>query len=128
VTRNAERVRTYLINLEREIDMQSALFDKSRHVEQLHFGGGTPTYLNRKQMWALMADLRQAFSFDESDRREFSIEVDPRAVERNTISILADLGFNRLSLGVQDFDLNVQKAVNRIQSVESVCRLVYPSI
>ena len=124
VTRNAERVRTYLINLEREIDLQSALFDKSRHVEQLHFGGGTPTYLNRKQMWALMADLRQAFSFDESDRREFSIEVDPRAVERNTISILADLGFNRLSLGVQDFDLNVQKAVNRIQSVESVCRLV----
>jgi oxygen-independent coproporphyrinogen-3 oxidase len=124
VTRNAERVRNYLVNLEREIDLQSALFDKSRRVEQLHFGGGTPTYLNRKQMWALIADLRQAFSLDESDRREFSIEVDPRAVERNTIALLADLGFNRLSLGVQDFDPRVQAAVNRIQSVESVCKLV----
>ncbi len=124
VTRNQERVRSYLVNLEREIDLQSALFDDSRCVEQLHFGGGTPTYLNRKQMWALMADLRQAFSFDESDRREFSIEVDPRAVERNTIALLADLGFNRLSLGVQDFDQGVQKAVNRVQSVESVCKLV----
>jgi oxygen-independent coproporphyrinogen-3 oxidase len=124
VTRNAERVRNYLVNLEREIDLQSALFDKSRRVEQLHFGGGTPTYLNRKQLWALIADLRQAFSLDESDRREFSIEVDPRAVERNTIALLADLGFNRLSIGVQDFDPQVQKAVNRIQSVESVCRLV----
>lgn len=124
VTRNAERVRNYLVNLEREIDMQSALFDESRRVEQLHFGGGTPTYLNRKQMWALMEDLRQAFPFDESDQREFSIEVDPRAVERNTIGQLADLGFNRLSLGVQDFDPRVQKSVNRMQSVEQVCNLV----
>jgi len=124
VTRNAERVRNYLVNLEREIDLQSELFDDSRKVEQLHFGGGTPTYLNRKQMWALMADLRQAFSLDESDRREFSIEVDPRAVERNTIALLADLGFNRISLGVQDFDRRVQKAVNRRQSVEQVCKIV----
>ena len=124
VTRNADRVRNYLVNLEREIDMQSALFDESRRVEQLHFGGGTPTYLNRKQMWALMEDLLQAFPFDESDRREFSIEVDPRAVERNTIAQLADLGFNRLSLGVQDFDPRVQKSVNRMQSVEQVCKLV----
>ncbi len=124
ITSNAERVRNYLVNLEREIDLQSILFDDSRRVEQLHFGGGTPTYLNRKQMWALIADLRQAFSFDESDNREFSIEVDPRAVERNTITLLADLGFNRLSLGVQDFDSRVQKAVNRVQSVEQVCKIV----
>ena len=124
VTRNAERVRNYLVNLEREIDLQSDLFNGSRRVEQLHFGGGTPTYLNKKQMWALMADLRQAFPFDESDHREFSIEVDPRAVERNTITQLADLGFNRLSLGVQDFDSQVQKSVNRMQSVEQVCKLV----
>jgi len=124
VTRNAERVRNYLVNLEREIDLQSALFSDSRQVEQLHFGGGTPTYLNQKQMWALMADLRQAFPFDESDHREFSIEVDPRAVQRNTIAQLADLGFNRLSLGVQDFDPRVQKSVNRMQSVEQVCKLV----
>jgi oxygen-independent coproporphyrinogen-3 oxidase len=124
VTRNAERVAKYLASLEHEIDLQSRLFDETRLVEQLHFGGGTPTYLNRKQMWALMADLRQAFTFDESDRREFSIEVDPRAVRRNTIAELADLGFNRLSLGVQDFDPRVQKAVNRMQTVEQVCKLV----
>jgi len=124
VTRNAERVAKYLASLEREIDLQSGLFDDTRRVEQLHFGGGTPTYLNRKQMWAVMADLRQAFTFDESDRREFSIEVDPRDVARNTIADLADLGFNRLSLGVQDFDPQVQQAVNRMQTVEQVCKLV----
>ncbi len=124
VTRSAQRVANYLVNLEREIDLQSALFDDTRRVEQLHFGGGTPTYLNSKQLWALMADLRQAFTFDESDRREFSIEVDPRAVEWNTIALLADLGFNRLSIGVQDFDPRVQKAVNRMQSVETVCKIV----
>ncbi len=124
VTRNAERVRNYLVNLEREIDMQSALFDNTRRVEQLHLGGGTPNYLNHKQMWALMADLRQAFTFDESDTREFSIEVDPRCIERNTIEMLADLGFNRLSIGVQDFDMQVQEAVNRMQSLELICKVV----
>ena len=124
VTRNAERVRSYLVNLEREIDLQSTLFDDTRRVEQLHFGGGTPTYLNRKQLWALIADLRQAFTFDESDHREFSIEVDPRSVERNTIALLADLGFNRLSVGVQDFDPRVQESVNRMQSIEQVCKVV----
>ena len=124
VTRNAERVRNYLVNLEREIDLQSALFDDTRRVEQLHLGGGTPNYLNHKQLWALIADLRQAFAFDESDSREFSIEVDPRCIERNTIEVLADLGFNRLSVGVQDFDAQVQEAVNRMQSLELICKLV----
>ncbi len=124
VTRNAERVRNYLINLEREIDLQSALFDDGRLVEQLHLGGGTPNYLNHKQLWALIADLRQAFTFDESDSREFSIEIDPRYTERNTIEILADLGFNRLSIGVQDFNARVQKSVNRMQSLELICKVV----
>lgn len=124
VTRNAPRVRNYLINLEREIDLQSDLFDRDRKVRQLHLGGGTPNYLNHKQLWALVADLRQSFGFDESDRREFSIEVDPRFVERNTIDLLANLGFNRLSIGVQDFDPRVQEAVNRRQSVELICSLV----
>jgi oxygen-independent coproporphyrinogen-3 oxidase len=124
VTRNQERVRNYLVNLEREIDLQSALFDNTRRVEQLHLGGGTPTYLNHKQLWALIADLRQAFTFDESDSREFSIEVDPRSIEWNTIPMLADLGFNRLSIGVQDFDMRVQEAVNRMHSLELVCKVV----
>ncbi len=124
VTRNAERVRNYLVNLEREIDLQSALFDNARLVEQLHLGGGTPNYLNHKQLWALIADLRQAFTLDESDSREFSIEIDPRYTQRDTIEILADLGFNRLSLGVQDFDRRVQESVNRMQSLELICKVV----
>lgn len=124
VTRNEQRVARYMEMLYREIDMQSALFDKSRKVEQLHFGGGTPTYLDREQLGALMEYLRGAFNFDNGDEREFSIEVDPRTVDAGRIQELWDLGFNRLSLGIQDFNENVQKAVNRAQSPEEVQALV----
>jgi oxygen-independent coproporphyrinogen-3 oxidase len=124
VTRNEERVQKYLDNLYREIDMQSGLFDRSRKVEQLHFGGGTPTYLDEVQMRDLMAKLAGAFTFDESDERQFSIEVDPRTVDAEGIRLLAELGFNRLSLGVQDFNSEVQEAVNRIQSIEQTQALV----
>jgi oxygen-independent coproporphyrinogen-3 oxidase len=124
VTRNQERVQKYLDNLYREIDMQSELFDRSRKVEQLHFGGGTPTYLDENQMRDLMAKLAGAFTFDESDERQFSIEVDPRTVDASGIRLLEELGFNRLSLGVQDFNPEVQQAVNRIQSIEQTQALV----
>ena len=124
VTRNEERVQKYMQNLYREIDMQAELFDKARKVEQLHFGGGTPTYLDEPQMRDLMSKLSSAFTFDDSDDRQFSIEVDPRTVDAEGIRLLYELGFNRLSLGVQDFDLTVQKAVNRIQSVEQTVALV----
>jgi len=124
VTRNADRVKKYMRHLDQEIDMQAALYDRSRKIEQLHFGGGTPTYLDEPQMRALMGHLRSAFNFDDSDSREFSIEVDPRTVDSKMMSILAELGFNRLSLGIQDFDPQVQLAVNRIQSTEEVSALV----
>ena len=124
VTRNEQRVARYMEMLYKEIDMQSALFDKSRKVEQLHFGGGTPTYLDKEQLGALMQHLRNAFNFDESDEREFSIEVDPRTVDAGRIQELWDLGFNRLSLGIQDFNEDVQKAVNRAQSPAEVQALV----
>jgi oxygen-independent coproporphyrinogen-3 oxidase len=124
VTRNQERVQKYMQNLYREIDMQAELFDKTRKVEQLHFGGGTPTYLDESQMRDLMNKLSAAFTFDDSDERQFSIEVDPRTVDADGIRLLYELGFNRLSLGVQDFDLAVQEAVNRIQSVEQTVALV----
>ena len=120
VTRNEQRVARYMEMLYKEIAMQAELFDTSRKVEQLHFGGGTPTYLDRTQLGALMDHLRASFSFDESDAREFSIEVDPRTVDAERIQELWDLGFNRLSLGIQDFNEDVQKAVNRMQSVEEV--------
>ena len=127
VTRNQTRVNRYLDNLHAEIDMQAQLFANERMVEQLHFGGGTPTYLNELQLDALMKKLRSAFSFDESDTHEFSIEVDPRTVSQRSIAALSDLGFNRLSLGVQDFDEDVQKAVNRIQTAAEVQALVAAS-
>ena len=124
VTRNQDRVDRYIEMLYREIEMQSELFDKSRKIEQLHFGGGTPTYLDNEQLDDLMAKLRDAFTFDESDNREFSIEVDPRTVDEDGIRHLAKLGFNRLSLGIQDFDPIVQEAVNRAQTTDDVLGLV----
>ena len=78
VTRNAERVDNYLRHLYREIELQAALFDDDRDVSQLHFGGGTPTYLSVEQLCDLMTHIAGAFSLDTGDRREFSIEVDPR--------------------------------------------------
>ena len=124
VTRNEQRVARYMEMLYREIEMQSALFDRSRKVEQLHFGGGTPTYLDEQQLGALVDHLRASFNFDDSEDREFSIEVDPRTVDRKRIQELWDLGFNRLSLGIQDFNEDVQKAVNRAQSPTEVQALV----
>jgi oxygen-independent coproporphyrinogen-3 oxidase len=108
VTRNQARVDRYIEMLYREIDMQAELFDRDRKIEQLHFGGGTPTYLDNGQLSDLMDHLRKAFNFDDSDLREFSIEVDPRTVDTDGIRHLAKLGFNRLSLGIQDFDPAVQ--------------------
>lgn len=124
VTRNQTRVKRYLDRLHRELRMQGELFSHERKVEQVHFGGGTPTYLDARQLNALMADLRGAFSFDDSDEREFSIEIDPRTVDGERIRELWGLGFNRLSLGIQDFDPVVQKAVNRTQPTAKILRLL----
>lgn len=124
VTRNVARVQSYLRALRREIELQATLFDRGRSVRQLHFGGGTPTYLNQRELTELMAWLNNAFSLEPGERREFSIEVDPRTVDHESISRLGDLGFNRLSLGIQDFDSRVQMAVNRIQTVDDVDRLL----
>jgi oxygen-independent coproporphyrinogen-3 oxidase len=124
VTHNQERVQKYLDNLYREIDMQAELFDRKRKIEQLHFGGGTPTYLDETQLRDLMRKLSAAFNFDASDERQYSIEVDPRTVDADGIRLLTELGFNRLSLGIQDFDPKVQEAVNRIQSIKQTRALV----
>ena len=117
VTRNHNLVSPYLSHLQLEIQQQAALFDQ-RRVDQLHWGGGTPTFLSNAEMTQLMAMTRDSFNLDDSDQREFSIEVDPRSVDDEGIAVLADIGFNRLSMGVQDFDMAVQKAVNRVQSEE----------
>ncbi len=114
----------YLGALLREIDHQASLFDRSREVVQLHLGGGTPTFLADADLARLLAAIDRAFRIDWSERRDFAIEVDPRTATPERIAFLADLGFNRLSLGVQDFDAEVQRAINRIQPPERVAALL----
>ncbi len=118
VTKNRAHAVPYLERLHREVAMQGALFDRDRPVDQLHWGGGTPTFLSTAQMEELMAVTRQHFSLRDGDQGEYSIEIDPREADARTIALLRRLGFNRMSLGVQDFDPRVQKAVNRIQTYE----------
>jgi oxygen-independent coproporphyrinogen-3 oxidase len=118
VTKNRKHAEPYLDNLYKEIAMQGELFDSNRIVDQLHWGGGTPTFLSYEQMLTLMAVTRQHFRLRDDDKGEYSIEVDPRETNADTMKQLRDLGFNRVSLGLQDFDPAVQKAVNRLQSEE----------
>lgn len=115
VTKDHARAAPYVAALTREIALQAALFDRSRVVEQLHWGGGTPTFLSHDEMRALMDATRAHFCLRDDDRGEYGVEVDPRRLAPGTIALLRALGFNRLSLGVQDFDPKVQQAVNRIQ-------------
>lgn len=118
ITKNRQHAVPYLQNMHKEIAMLGALFDKERVVDQLHWGGGTPTFLSFQQMKELMEVTRQHFTLRDDDSAEYSIEIDPREASVETIVQLRELGFNRLSLGVQDFDPAVQKAVNRIQTEE----------
>jgi oxygen-independent coproporphyrinogen-3 oxidase len=118
ITKNRKHAEPYLVNLCKEIAMQGDLFDANRVVNQLHWGGGTPTFLSYEQMKQLMTVTRQHFLLKDDDSGEYSIEVDPRETHSRTIKQLRELGFNRISLGLQDFDPAVQKAVNRIQSEE----------
>ena len=124
VTRNTERAKVYLQYLDKEIEMQGSLFDQDRKVIQLHFGGGTPTYYDDTQLRHIIEKLSQNFQLSRAASREFSIEIDPRTVDRERIIYLADIGFNRVSMGIQDFDPAVQKAVNRIQDEDKTLRLI----
>jgi oxygen-independent coproporphyrinogen-3 oxidase len=119
VTKDRTKASPYLERLHREIALQGALFDKSRTVDQLHWGGGTPTFISHEEMRELMRVTGEHFNLRTDDSGEYSIEIDPREVKTDTIALLRELGFNRMSLGVQDFEEAVQKAVNRIQSEAS---------
>ncbi len=124
ITRHPEKAEVYLHYLERELALQSPLFDPDRPLRQLHLGGGKPTFMDDRQLWRLMQAIARNFTLPPPDEREYSIEIDPRAVGPDTMSLLGDLGFNRMSLGVQDFDPYVQKAVNRVQSREQVYTVI----
>lgn len=124
ITRQREPAEIYLDHLGREIKRFGAMSPSTRIVEQLHFGGGTPTYLDLQQLAAIMDDLERNFTLSNGAEREFSIEIDPRTVSPEHLYDLHRLGFNRISLGVQDFEPAVQKAVNRIQPVEQTLSLI----
>ena len=120
VTKHRDRAEAYLAELYREIDLKAALVDRSRPVEQLHLGGGTPTYLSDDQLRQLMTYVRQRFSLQDNESSDFSIEIDPRELGPYTLKTLRELGFNRVSFGVQDLNERVQIAVNRVQPEEMI--------
>ncbi|GKT01088.1 oxygen-independent coproporphyrinogen III oxidase [Acidovorax sp. SUPP3434] len=122
ITRHPERAEVYLRYLSREIDLHTAQCGVGQVVSQLHLGGGSPTFLSDDGLRSLMAMLQRSFTF--APGGEYSIEIDPRTVDAGRLALLAELGFNRLSFGVQDFDPEVQKAVHRIQPASQVFDLV----
>lgn len=121
VTRHQDKAAAYLEYLQREIQHQAPLF-ANRTVTQLHWGGGTPTFLTHAQIRALMQTLKSAFRL--ASEGEFSIEIDPREITLDTLDVLRDAGFNRISLGVQDFNKTVQQAVNREQDNQFIAALI----
>jgi len=116
VTKNRNHAQPYLEAVYKELAMQGELFKATRIVNQLHWGGGTPTFISHDQMTELMQQTRKHFTLLDDDSGEYSIELDPREVTTASVNLLRKLGFNRISLGVQDFNPKVQQAVNRIQS------------
>jgi oxygen-independent coproporphyrinogen-3 oxidase len=122
ITKDRTRSAKYVQYLVKEMGMQAALMAGERRLEQLHWGGGTPTFLSDAEMRTLMDATAKHFTLVKDG--EYSIEIDPRKVSDETIALLGSLGFNRISIGVQDFDPQVQKAVNRIQSEDETLRVI----
>jgi oxygen-independent coproporphyrinogen III oxidase len=118
ITRDHSHAARYLDRLQYEIALQGALFDGDRTAVQLHLGGGTPNFLDPDELSRLVRSLGAGFRLEkDDDERDFSIEIDPRCQDPRSIAHLAEIGFNRVSFGVQDFDPVVQRAINRIQPV-----------
>lgn len=124
VTANYRRAEDYLEVLTQELALQSTLFGLRPAVDQLHLGGGTPTYLNDGDLSRLMRALDTSLALEPGETREFSIEIDPRTTDAARIRHLAALGFNRLSIGVQDFDPEVQRAINRLQGLDQTTEVI----
>lgn len=122
ITKHHERAGEYLDALEAEIALHEAVMGRGQPVSQLHLGGGSPTFLSDDELERLMASLRRSFKL--LDSGEYAIEVDPRTVTRQRLERLAGMGFNRISLGVQDTDAQVQKAVHRVQPWQQVVELI----
>ena len=121
ITKHHDRAAPYLRYLSREVDLHTAILGLGQSVTQLHLGGGSPTFLTDDELRELMDMLRRNFTLEAGG--EYSIEVDPRTIDASRLDTLAELGFNRLSFGIQDFDPEVQKSVHRVQPAEQVFAL-----
>lgn len=126
ITHDYERVRRYMDSLHAEIDMLAQMMDERPNIREVHFGGGSPTYLREADFENLRDQLSDFIEFDKLD--EFALEIDPRAIGRDRLRFYADMGVNRISFGVQDFDPIVGRAINRIQPFELLENLLIPQI
>ncbi len=117
-----EEIEPYLADLHREIDHLATKIGRGRRIEQVHWGGGTPTYLTPAQAGRLAGHLLEAFP--PSETAEVSVEIDPRVTTPEHLAVLRERGFNRVSMGVQDFDPEVQELVNRVQPFDMTKELV----
>ncbi len=124
ITKDRSRAQAYLQRLGNEIEMLGCHLAPDQVVEQLHLGGGTPTFLNHDELRQLMTRLRANFHLLDDDSGDYGIEIDPREADWSSMGLLRELGFNRVSLGVQDLDPAVQRAVNRLQSLEQTRAIV----
>jgi len=124
ITRDHGNASRYLDHLEREIALQGALFDTDRPAVQLHLGGGTPNFLGIDELERLTGLLADHFNLELEDYRDYSVELDPRYLAPGFVAALGELGFNRVSLGVQDLDPEVQQAINRIQPASQTAEAV----
>ncbi|HVL00984.1 MAG TPA: oxygen-independent coproporphyrinogen III oxidase, partial [Dongiaceae bacterium] len=124
ITQNEDRKRQYLDHLIDEIKQKAADFGTDRPVYQMHWGGGTPTYYGAAELTELWYQIGRHFHLVESERGDYSIEIDPRTIDGDKLGLLKGLGFNRISLGIQDFDPRVQQAINRVQSTAQVAELM----
>jgi oxygen-independent coproporphyrinogen-3 oxidase len=124
VTNNKGRALPYIHRMIQELSLYADLFDNRRQVKQLHWGGGTPTFISDDEMSLLMHATRRLFRLADDTEGEFSIEIHPGRVSIDTMKHLRDLGFNRVSMGVQDFDPRVQNAVNRYNMLAQVSELM----
>ena len=122
ITKDHGRSAKYLRYVARELELVTRSLGEGSRIEQLHWGGGTPTFLSPPELRELMGIIREHVAL--APDGEYSIEVDPRSADPHTIALLGELGFNRLSVGIQDFDPDVQRAVNRVQSFETTAAVI----
>jgi oxygen-independent coproporphyrinogen-3 oxidase len=124
VTKQYDKGVEYVELLGEEMRLRSLMLDHTRKVTQLHFGGGTPTFLTEELIRSLFNGIKQHFNLINDGTQDYSIEIDPREITYSKLKLLTEMGINRISIGVQDFDSKVQEAIHRIQPIKMVADLV----